>query len=242
MIKSDIHTSMPKKGSVASRIASLQKNQTPSIPSPTSSFTYHRRNTTGTRTVTTSAIGRRNNPSHETTMDNMSTFRRHTTEGQLAVDSTATTGTCSTSTKKPILNTKSIAERIAAMKNSNLEEKKKTQAIRQNVPMGEKGSNGSSSGGGGKVATLAQNLKGLDVQAMLSGKNEKKNKNHFTTNTTSASISSTSNEECCMDSTSLQGEESSMDLHHVRRATIGRGKRRGRTFASVQGLKLSSEV
>jgi hypothetical protein len=158
----------------------------------------------------------------------MDSIRRHTT-GELG---------SSAQPSKTSFNSKSIAERIAAMKNSSTQNEKAFQA--QNV-VGGGGigdGDGGSKDGGRKVAKLAHNLKGLNVQAIFSGKNGplplKKNVLKDTTTTSFPSSINGSEEET--------SNEPCMDLHHVSRATIGRGKRRGRTFITAQGLKLSSEV
>ena len=78
-----------------------------------------------------------------------------------------------------------------------------------------------------RVASLAQNMNGMDLQSMLSGEQAQ---------------NSTSSVDCQQDNIKSGDVMSGGDLQHVKRAVIGRGRRKRRTICtSLEGIKLSTE-
>ncbi len=122
----------------------------------------------------------------------------------------------------------SIQSRIAAAQRSTLHtamsEKEKLKM--QNAPSRS------------KVSALAQNMKGLDMKAMLSGHRGVDSK-----------TSSWKKESVCRSTIAGSNQlnrnidhDTMMEIRHMKRAVIGHGRRRPRTIpSSLQGIKFSTE-
>jgi len=84
-----------------------------------------------------------------------------------------------------------------------------------------------------KVSSLAQNMKGLDMQAMLSG-HRIGEKTPWKKDTNSTETGGIQND--------VVGENEIMKTQHLKRAVIEHGRRRPRTIPnSLQGIKFSTE-